>query len=260
MHVVSETLTKLMPTGVKDRIRATIGDYFRFNHTLTSGVSIIVRRPADFSTYSELFVNGFYDKGIHDAIKGSSSEINLLDLGSNVGYFAHRFADILFGHYPDDASKKALKITMVEGTKPVADESLFRMENNRKKFGQYEVIHGLIGKKDGFDYISTEYNYGYNSIVDNQRGGDRVKTAYYNLEEKLKSTKFDLIKCDIEGAEQAFIESYYDFLGDQQRLVFEFHHKMCDTKKCDRMLRELGFDSVDIYSNEEISMVYYFRP
>ncbi len=260
MHALSESLTKLMPTGLKDRIRATIGDYFRFNHQLTSGISIIVRRPADFSTYSELFVNGFYDKGIHEAIKGSSDEINLLDLGSNVGYFAHRFADILHGQYPADAANKTVNITMVEGTKPVADESVFRMENNRGKIGKYEVIHGLVGKRDGFDYISTEYNYGYNSILDTKRGGNRVKTEYYNLEDKLKSTKFDLIKCDIEGAEQAFIESYYDLLGTQQRLVFEFHHQLCDTKKCDRMLKELGFNSLEVYANEEISMVYYFRP
>lgn len=259
MHALSESLTKLMPTGLKDRIRANIGDYFRFNHTLTSGVSIVVRRPADFSTYSELFVNGFYDQGINDAIKSSGAEINLLDLGSNVGYFAHRFADILFGKYPSEAATKSLKITMVEGTKPVADESIFRMENNREKMGQYEVIHGLVGKKDGFDYISTEYNYGYNSIVNNQRGGSRVKTSYYNLEHKLKSTKFDLIKCDIEGAEQTFIESYCDLLATQPRLVFEFHHKMCDTQKCDRLLKERGFDSMDVYSNEEISMVYYFK-
>lgn len=259
MHTFSEMITKLMPNVFKDRIRAAIGDYFRFNHTLTSGISIIVRRPADFSTYSELFVNGFYDKAIHGAIKASSDEIHLLDLGSNVGFFAHRFADILAGQYSELANKKVVKITMVEGSKAVADESVFRMENNRGKIGQYEVIHGLVGKKDGFDYMSTEYNYGYNSIVETPRSGNRVKTAYYNLEAKLSSTKYDLIKCDIEGAEESFIESYCDLLVLQPRLVFEFHHKMCDTKKCDRLLKERGFDSIDIYSNEDISMVYYFR-
>lgn len=233
MHTLSEMSIKLMPSALKDWIRATVGDYFRFKHTLTSGIQIIVRRPADFSTYSELFVNGFYDKGINDAIKASSDEINLLDLGSNVGYFAHRFADILYGKYPEMANKKVVKITMVEGTQSVADESVFRMKNNHGKIGQYEVIHGLVGKKDGFDYISTEYNYGYNSIVEGARSGNRVKTAYYNLETKLTSTKFDLIKCDIEGAEESFIESYCDLLALQPRFVFEFHHKMCDTKKCD---------------------------
>lgn len=259
MHTLSELITKLMPNVLKDRIRATVGDYFRFNHTLISGISIIVRRPADFSTYSELFVNGFYDRAIHDAIKTSSDEINLLDLGSNVGFFPHRFADILVGQYPEVAKRKIVKITMVEGSKAVADESIFRMENNGSKIGQYEVIHGLVGKKEGFDYMSSEYNYGYNSIVETARSGNRVKTAYYNLEAKLRSTKYDLIKCDIEGAEESFIESYYDLIALQPRLVFEFHHKMCDTQKCDRLLKELGFSSEDIYSNEDISMVHYFR-
>ena len=63
----------------------------------------------------------------------------------------------------------------------------------------------------------------------------------------------------MKQAEEAFIESYCDLLALQPRLVFEFHHDLCDTKKCDRLLKERGFDSLDIYSNDEISMVYYFR-
>ena len=259
MPRISEQLTKLLPTGVKDRIRSMIGDYFRFNHTLTSGIRVVLRRPADFSTYSELFVDGFYDKAIHDAIKTSSNEINLLDLGSNVGFFAHRFADILIGQYSEIANDKVVNITMVEGTKSVADESVYRLENNIGKIGNHEVINALVGKKDGSDFISTEYNYGYNSIANTNRNTSRVKVAYYNLDEKLASTKFDLIKCDIEGAEQDLIESYCDLLSSQPRLIFEFHHDLCDTKKCDHLLKDRGFSSLDIYSNDEISMVYYFR-
>ena len=259
MHGFSELVTRLLPSDIKDRIRGMIGDYFRFNHTLTSGICVIVRRPADLSTYSELFVDGFYDRGIHDAIKSSSNEINLLDLGSNVGFFALRFTDVLIGQYPTLFRDKTVNITMVEGTKSVADESAFRMGSNHGKFGKYEVIHGLVGKKQGFDFISTEYNYGFNSIAKTNRNGKRVKVAYYNLEAKLASTKFDLIKCDIEGAEETFIESYCDQLALQPRLVFEFHHHLCDTAKCDRLLKERGFSSLGIHSNNEISMMYYFR-
>ncbi len=219
MHGLSELLTRLMPNGLKDRIRGVIGDFFRFKHTLTSGILIVVRRPADFSTYSELFVDGFYDRAIHDSIKESSDEINLLDLGSNVGYFAHRFADVLWGKYPEIAKSKSVKVTMVEGTKSVADESLYRISNNPDKLGQCEVIHGLVGKRDGFDYISTEYNYGYNSITDMQRKGRRVKTSYYDLQDRLTKTKFDLIKCDIEGAEESFLVSYADVLALHKRVV-----------------------------------------
>jgi hypothetical protein len=259
MHAISEIVTKLMPIGFKNRLRALVGDFFRFNHTLNSGILITLRRPADFSTYSEIFVDGFYDKAIHDAIRNSSNQINLLDLGSNVGFFAHRFADIFRGQYPREVGKKQVNTTMVEGIKAVADESIFRLENNRGKMGQYEVIHGLVGKKEGFDYISSEYNYGYNTIIRKTNSSTQLKTNYYNLEGKLASIKYDLIKCDIEGAEEVFIETYYDLLVRQSRIVFEFHHKMCDTQKCDRLLKEQGFNSLVIFTNEEISMVYYFR-
>lgn len=259
MHVVSEMFTRLMPNGFKNKLRALVGDFFRFNHTLTSGIFITLRRPADFSTYSEIFVDGFYDKAIHDAIRNSSDQINLLDLGSNVGFFAHRFADVLRGQYPLETRDKQVITTMVEGIKAVADESIFRLENNRGKMGHYEVIHGLVGKKEGFDYISTEYNYGYNTVIGKPRGRTKIKTPYYNLEEKLASITYDLIKCDIEGAEEVFIESYGDLLKHQPRIVFEFHHKMCDTQKCDRLLKEFGFDSIVIFNNEEIAMSYYYR-
>ncbi|HAE41820.1 MAG TPA: hypothetical protein DCG34_02745 [Clostridiales bacterium] len=259
MHAISEKFTKFMPVSIKSRLRALIGDFFRFNHTLSSGIFVTLRRPADFSTFAEIFVDGFYDKAIKDTIVNSSDQINLLDLGSNVGFFAHRFADILRGQYPELVAQKQVGITMVEGIKAVADESMFRLENNLGKLGRCEVIHGLVGKKDCFDYISSEYNYGYNTVIGKMSGSSTVKTAYYNLEEKLSSVTYDLIKCDIEGAEEVFIETYYNLLRRHPRIVFEFHHKMCDTQKCDRLLKELGFNVVVLYSNKEISMAYYYR-
>lgn len=257
LRTFTEAVTRFLPSEFKDRIRAATADVFRLNHGLTSGVQVTVARPADFATYSEIFVDGFYDRALLDAIRSERArrELRLLDLGSNVGYFGLRAADLVARHAHD----LPLNVTMVEGTKAVAEESRRRLSPNVSRFAHWEVIHGLVGKRDGFADISTEYNYGYNSIVGPSNGKRRERVAFFDLTALLSAGPFDLIKCDIEGAEEQFLETYGPMLGGHPRIVFELHHQMCDTARCHRVLEGQGFRASTIFANADISMAYYHR-
>ena len=251
------SLARRIGRTLRASLRSIAGDLFPFKQVLSSGVLVVVRRPSDFATYSEIFVDGFYDQAIHEAIQGASGQIRLLDLGSNVGFFPLRVADLLRRSHPDRLSMP-LRITMVEGVDAVARESRARLALNEGKVGEVEVLNGLVGKTGGQEWISTQYEYGYNSIIPAAgRRKSRKLVPYLDLRERLSAAPFDLVKCDIEGAEEIFLDAYGELLARQRRMVFEFHHQLCDTARCDRLLRGMGFERVEIFASQDISMVYY---
>ena len=50
----------------------------------------------------------------------------------------------------------------------------------------------------------------------------------------------DLLKCDIEGAEQIFLNHYPGLMQRVQSAVFELHSNYCDAKKCIELIQAAG--------------------
>jgi hypothetical protein len=71
--------------------------------------------------------------------------------------------------------------------------------------------------------------------------------------------EMDLLKCDIEGAELLFIQSYADLLRKVKHAVFELHHDQCDTDKCVGILQELGFHQTIPRANSSFSVSLFSR-
>ena len=69
-----------------------------------------------------------------------------------------------------------------------------------------------------------------------------TKVCFADLNQVMRNkTMIDLLKCDIEGSELAFVKNYPDLLRKVHTAIFEFHHEQCDTKQAVRMLGDLGF-------------------
>jgi hypothetical protein len=68
----------------------------------------------------------------------------------------------------------------------------------------------------------------------------------------------DLLKCDIEGAEQRFIENYNGLLERTRTAVFELHHEKCDTIKCMKILRALGLSEQRVVRETPTFSVCHF--
>ncbi len=101
------------------------------------------------------------------------------------------------------------------------------------------ALHGLAGNRTGEAQIVQGAAHGENTIFGETSHGTRV--PFLDLE-KLAGNwpRIDLLKCDIEGAEEIFLGNYPELLAKTDRAVFEFHHDKCDVPHCRQMLAEAG--------------------
>jgi hypothetical protein len=73
------------------------------------------------------------------------------------------------------------------------------------------------------------------------RGGTSTPVPFIDLYSVIPQTeRISLLKCDIEGAEQLFLEVYRDLLLRVDAAVIEFHLDRCDIRTCFQHLRDAG--------------------
>lgn len=243
MSGLYSTAKKLIPRPVKRRLlklRSQISEKEDFSWTVKSGLKIQVASKSDWVIYNDIFVDGEYDFTIKEALGLAVMDRNLtvLDLGANVGFFTLRFLDLL---RQSDKKELGCRITLVEGSPAVASELRRRLLSDNGLTEKVEIVHGLVGKRTGTARISERDFHAMNSIYFDQNA-DTVSVDFVNLDTLFPSdAAIDLLKCDIEGAEQHFIENYPELLQRTRIAVFELHHDKCDTDRCMSILRDLGF-------------------
>jgi FkbM family methyltransferase len=205
------------------------------SYELSSGLSVELTSASDWAVYNEVFVEGEYDRAIR-SVAGSSTEAPLaLDLGANVGFFALRFADI----WLRTRGSAPFHLLSVEGS-PRTYAQLARNTDQPLLRGRCAARHGMIGRRRGYASISTSVRSGLNSMYTRQ-SFSRARVPFVDLDALVPPDgPIALVKCDIEGAEQAFIESYPGLLRRVQILVLEFHHELCDVRRSRELLDAAG--------------------
>jgi FkbM family methyltransferase len=99
---------------------------------------------------------------------------------------------------------------------------------------------GLVGRRSGInrleeraDHISTSVD-GASSCA--------IEVPYIDLESIVpQDHRIALIKCDIEGSEADFLESYSALLARTDNVVIEVHTMVCEASRCHDILRDAGF-------------------
>lgn len=217
------------------------------SHSLSSGVTIRVRSDSDWWVFNEVFVEGDYDPAIDLALTRCQQNPYILDLGANVGFFAARVAD--------RAARREIcpGLTLVEGSPTVYRELASRLDDLRAAGASVEAVNGLIGDRTGTGVIS-EVEFGARNSVHAGHNASIVpvgqmahqEVPFVDLDRLVgPDRQVDLLKCDIEGSEQSFIEQYRDdLLRRTGTAVFEFHHRLCDVPRCLDLLRACGLDVV----------------
>jgi len=230
----------------------------KLEHTLRSGLTLKVASKGEWWTYNDIFVDGEYDVPIQMALKGRSPTRSfvVLDLGANVGYFAARVLDLI-GQQELESVRP--DITMVEGSPEVFLELEKRVRSQHRIAMSVRLIHGLVGQAGGSALIREGAVHVKNTIVDvPARNGAKVDFA--DLDSLMaERPEIDLLKCDIEGAEWAFIKNYAGLLNKVRHAVFELHHDQCDTKECVKMLEALGFHQTVLRATESFSVSLFMR-
>jgi hypothetical protein len=74
-------------------------------------------------------------------------------------------------------------------------------------------------------------------------------------------SRIHLLKCDIEGSEQMFLENYPDILAMTDAVVMELHPELCDVQHCRQLLNDAGLEhAMTIRDMPDQSVEYFVRP
>jgi hypothetical protein len=105
--------------------------------------------------------------------------------------------------------------------------------------GHVTLHHGLVGRRVGSAVMWEQRSHISNSVV--QGSGRGVRVPFVDLELIIPAPRrISLLKCDIEGAEEMFLESYPLLLRRTDAVVIEVHGDKCDAKRCFDLLANAG--------------------
>ncbi len=250
---------RAVPSGVKRWCREAAWKNLNLAWLLKSGLKISVRSYSDWVIYNEIFVNGEYDSPILKVLgsKPSDRNLHIVDIGANVGFFTLRVIDLARLH---DFDGSRYDITLIEGNPVTVERLRANLAQQNLQGTTVKVISGLVGERAGSAVITNFEICGNNTIVGAQKTSG-MAVNFVNLDELLTPTSdIDLLKCDIEGAEQVFLENYSNLIRRVKAAVFEMHHDKCDVARCLTLLREAGLVNCEtLSSSEHLSVCYLWR-
>lgn len=232
---------KLIPPLLLSILRRIAWKAVSLHSVTASGMRLRIANPSDWLVFNEIFVKGEYDRAIEIALENAADQLNVLDVGANVGFFSFRVLDRLQASGRSDVKPS---IIAIEGSPTYCRQLQARVSEARVN-GTVRCLSGLVGKRSGEAVIHESAFGARSSIVRNE--GTRSKTVQFlDLNSIVGSgATIDLLKCDIEGAEELFIENYPNLLRQTRVAVIEFHHDLCDTARCISLLGEAGLTTLD---------------
>lgn len=238
--------------GVVRRLALRIA---RLRWRLPSELLIEVRDHSDWVVYNDLFVDGEYDAPLYHLLEAAPrGPWRVFDLGANVGFFVHRLADLALRR---GLPLEALALTAIEGHPRIFRELERRVGANPAVRAQVRLLHGLVGERSGSGRIEDS---GFSAMARVTGGAHGAAVSYIDILTLLSAgERLDLLKCDIEGAEQRFLECYPDLLARVDAAIFEFHLDRCDLEACHAHFVAAGLTSFETLSQRGGLAVRWYR-
>lgn len=236
---LSSIIVKL-PTGIQTFLRSTF-KRAPFTYTLRTGVHVVIEDRSDFSIYTELFVCGDYDEAIKLATenrKTSRQELFIMDLGANKGFFLLRLIDRLRAW----KIPTALTGLAIEGAKDTFIELVHRV-SSYPDLANVNCIQKLVGARTGSASLTGGHSSSLASVSEN--GQNRVDYVDLNSLTGHVET-IDLLKCDIEGSEQAFVENYPELLQKVKIMILEVHPRQCNADAVMKIIEHTGLEIISV--------------
>lgn len=226
----------------------------KLSYKLPSGIQIIVFSFADWAIYNDVFVAGEYDTPIRQALKSNSDTVRILDLGANVGFFIKRVLHLRRMEAPD----VPVELICIEGapsTYALLQEQMPELQTGES----IRIIHGLAGQKFGEAVLALSPFHAMTGLARHSKAAG-VTVKFIDLCEAVKDwPRVNLLKCDIEGAEQLFLENYQDLLEKVDFGVFEFHLDRVDRQLCLDLAANAGLTQREIFHENEYISVEMLR-
>jgi FkbM family methyltransferase len=180
-------------------------------------------RTCDRSAIDETLIRGEYDF-IVPCIAAAQSPL-ILDVGMNVGDFSILAV----------ATNPASRIVGVEAD--AATAALARANAPSRSEGSWTVHHRAAWKNNEDIFLET----GALSVSTKISTTGRTPVQGIDLPtlwSQLPSRDVDVMKIDVEGAEEAFLCEHRDYLAHVNHLIVEIHPGACDEQRLRRVLQD----------------------
>lgn len=233
-------LAALLPRRFKPWVWAKLSELLHLEYRLPSGIQARIRSYSDWCIYNDIFVAGEYDVAIHAALKKApiTGTFRVVDLGANVGFFSLRILDLI---RREKVSFPKIALLLVEASPSLDRELRDRLSPLSLNGVKIKIVHGLVGERSGQGQLEIAAAEIKNSVVPGS-SGNSMAVNYVDIEALLGTAeRIDLLKCDIEGSETAFLKNYRSLLRRTEVAVFEFHEPACPMAAGIAQMAEAGF-------------------
>lgn len=256
---------RYIPPSIKRRLWRFLTGRMHLRWTLRSGLTAEVRDFADWCTYNEIFVSGEYESALSrlEAAAAPGAPVHVLDLGANTGFFALYAMD----RWLRRPGAGGFHYLGVEAAPETARDLAVRLAQCEARGMQVRVMAGLVGERNGSGQLRMGRESNLNSAMVPAAGsegawaeGRGVQTLpWVDLVPAVADwPRLDLVKCDIEGSEFAFLGNYLELLSRARLLVIEFHHAFGSTEAACESLRAAGWDEVErVRDAEDVRVVIF---
>ena len=220
-------------------------DYFHeFHHSIPLGNKYWAHLWENdaYDSFSEIFIQQEYSDFIPD-----EPVTNILDLGAHYGYFSLWLQS--------KKPQQEIHSIMVEPSQR-CQRSLERMVQYPKLGGRFQYLKAAVGNptEERTRFFERPFMGGSLFSSSSEEGHYDVKVLTLSSEPSLKDQSFDIIKCDLEGAEWDFLIHYSSLLKNSKFLVMEWHSWHSGGEgfsQIEKKLTDKGFEIVNSSSPQK---------
>jgi len=251
-------LASLLPKSLKPWLWHRLSRLMHLQYQLPSGFRAQIASYSDWCIYNDIFVAGEYDKAIEAALDKAAPEqtFRVVDLGANVGFFTMRVLDLIARR---QIQFDRIDCLLVEASPKLRPFLHHHLDSICRKELTTRIVTGLIGLKTGEARLALKASECMNQVTEEPATAS-CHIPYYNLDEALDETDaISLLKCDIEGSERDFLESYPLLLRNTQVAIFEFHDPMCPASAGVPKVMSAGFTNSHVLLDQGHATTIFFE-
>lgn len=235
---------------------------------LSEGLKAVIWSTCDQVIYDDIFrdreyepaVDAMVDRYLKSNRSSHAHPLQIVDLGMNLGYFSLYVAHRLMQRTGPEVH---FHIIGVEAVPELAQEARRRL-NGMWISDDIQIHTGLVGKRSGSAGIEMSLSHPANRIARGHRelAPDTTTVRLLRYRDLLSIPNvpehIDLLKCDIEGAEEEFCESYPEVLERCDAVVMELHHDLCSRAQCRASVFHAGLTENRILNEKQDKSLMLF--
>lgn len=245
-HILRSILNR---SGVSRAINRFILSRWPIQRSLPGGTRYQCASTTDLATAIELFAHGVYPM----SLVTPSSDMQVVDVGCNVGYFSLLVADH-FRHLQPS-------FTLIDANLRVLNQACWHLNLNGLTA---KPIHAIAGSQSNTFWVNNLNSTTSASFIleSNPSWHNRLLTPV-----KVKPVavsgliggEVGLMKIDIEGDELSFLSKESDLLCRTAQLFIEWHTYACSFAQINSLLNDYGMSHCRILEQSDAGGVAFFR-